>query len=86
MTEFIQGDEISGSCTIRFSLEDGLDPIQDPIEGPGRYVVTWCRWGNNICLWLGGFGLLVLQDTSKRCPQPKSYKLFLFAIATASRG
>jgi trafficking protein particle complex subunit 11 len=46
-TEFIQGDEISGSCTIRFSLEDGRDPTQDPIEFPGRYVVTWCRWGDN---------------------------------------
>ena len=43
-TEFIQGDEISGSCTISFSLEDERDPIQDPVVGPGRYVVTWCRW------------------------------------------
>ena len=43
-TEVIQGDEISGSCTISFSLEDERDPVQDPVDGPGRYVVTWCRW------------------------------------------
>ena len=42
-TEFIQGDEISGSCTISFSLEDEYDPVQDLIDGPGRYVMTWCR-------------------------------------------
>ena len=50
ITEFIQGDEISGSCTIRFSLEDDWDPIQDPVDGPGRYVVTWCRWAIIIVL------------------------------------
>jgi trafficking protein particle complex subunit 11 len=50
-TEFIQGDELSGSCTIGFSLEDERDPIQDPVDGPGRYVVTWCRWAIiNVCL------------------------------------
>ena len=42
-TDFIQGDEISGSCTISFSLEDEQDHIQDHIDGPGQYVVTWCR-------------------------------------------
>jgi len=47
-TEFIQGDEISGSCTISFSLEDEHNVIQDPIDGPGRYVVTWCRWAITI--------------------------------------
>ena len=41
--EFIQGDEISGSCTISLSLEDERDTIQGPIDGPGRYVVTWRR-------------------------------------------
>ena len=48
--EFIQGDEISGSCTISFSLEDERDLIQDPVDGPGRYVVTWCRWAIVIVL------------------------------------
>lgn len=51
-TEFIQGDEISGSCTISFSLEDERDPIQDPVDGPGRYVVTWCRWAIIVVLVL----------------------------------
>ncbi|KAF8963658.1 Gryzun, putative trafficking through golgi-domain-containing protein [Flammula alnicola] len=41
--EYIGGDEFCASCRISFALEDDQDVTQDALEGPGRYVVTWCR-------------------------------------------
>ncbi|PPQ93844.1 hypothetical protein CVT25_013553 [Psilocybe cyanescens] len=44
--EYLAGDEYCASSRISFALDDGGDGKQDIIEGPGRYVVTWCSFRN----------------------------------------
>ncbi|KAF8161338.1 Gryzun, putative trafficking through golgi-domain-containing protein [Crassisporium funariophilum] len=41
--EFIGGDEFCGNCRISFALDDEHDVPQAAVDGPGQYVVEWCR-------------------------------------------
>jgi len=41
--EYIDGDEFCGSCRVAFCLDGDHDISQEPIEGPGRYIVRWHR-------------------------------------------
>lgn len=42
-TEYIAGDEFSAYCRIRLASDNSLEDVPEPIEGPGRYIVSWCR-------------------------------------------
>jgi hypothetical protein len=41
--EYIAGDEFSASCRISLALEDDQEIVSEPLEGPGRFTIAWCR-------------------------------------------
>lgn len=40
--EYVAGDEFSTYCRVSLA-SDNQEDISGPVEGPGRYVVSWCR-------------------------------------------